>query len=165
MASVESRSGEWAAWQRQQLWFFALKFTRRRERISFWLPGLEGSLAATPTTPGWSLGTIYYHTSGTRRGRPRRHANFKSERFSPTVNINLNLNLSGRPIYSSSLRLTPRDAAVRRPSVDDFSRRLRQKHRKPRGTLTATAGPIVTTRTGFLEDALTSMEICIRRSN
>jgi hypothetical protein len=31
--------------------------------ISFWLPGLYGSLAATPTTPGWSLGAIYYHTT------------------------------------------------------------------------------------------------------
>src|SRR5262249_32791427 len=31
--------------------------------ISFWLPGAFGSLAATPTTPGWALGTIYLHTS------------------------------------------------------------------------------------------------------
>ena len=30
--------------------------------ISFWLPGQYGSLAATPTTPGWALGAIYYHT-------------------------------------------------------------------------------------------------------
>src|SRR6266550_3402438 len=29
--------------------------------ISFWLPGAFGSLAATPLTPGWSLGTIYLH--------------------------------------------------------------------------------------------------------
>ena len=26
--------------------------------ISFWLPGLYGSLSATPTTPGWSVATI-----------------------------------------------------------------------------------------------------------
>jgi len=31
--------------------------------ISFWLPGAFGSLAATPTTPGWALGTIYLHSS------------------------------------------------------------------------------------------------------
>ena len=31
--------------------------------ISFWLPGTFGSLAATPGTPGWALGTIYYHTT------------------------------------------------------------------------------------------------------
>lgn len=31
--------------------------------ISFWIPGFMGSLAATPQQPGWSLATIYYHTS------------------------------------------------------------------------------------------------------
>ncbi len=31
--------------------------------ISFWLPGAFGSLAATPVTPGWAMGTIYLHNS------------------------------------------------------------------------------------------------------
>ena len=31
--------------------------------VSFWLPGIYGSLAAVPQQPGWSVGTIYYHTS------------------------------------------------------------------------------------------------------
>ena len=31
--------------------------------VSFWIPGLFGSLAAVPVTPGFSLATIYYHTS------------------------------------------------------------------------------------------------------
>ena len=31
--------------------------------VSFWIPGFFGSLAATPLQPGWSIGTIYYHTS------------------------------------------------------------------------------------------------------
>ena len=29
--------------------------------LSFWLPGTFGSLAATPTTPGWAYSTIYLH--------------------------------------------------------------------------------------------------------
>ena len=29
--------------------------------LSFWLPGAFGSLAATPTTPGWAYETIYLH--------------------------------------------------------------------------------------------------------
>jgi len=33
--------------------------------VSFWIPGLYGSLAATPQVPGWSVATIYYHTSVT----------------------------------------------------------------------------------------------------
>lgn len=31
--------------------------------VSFWLPGTFGSLAAVPTTPGWSIAGFYYHTS------------------------------------------------------------------------------------------------------
>ena len=31
--------------------------------VSFWIPGFFGSLAATPQQPGWSVATIYYHTS------------------------------------------------------------------------------------------------------
>jgi hypothetical protein len=31
--------------------------------ISFWLPGMFGSLAAAPAQPGWSFAAIYYHTS------------------------------------------------------------------------------------------------------
>lgn len=31
--------------------------------VSFWLPGQFGSLAATPQTPGFTLGGVYYHTS------------------------------------------------------------------------------------------------------
>lgn len=31
--------------------------------VSFWLPGTFGSLAAVPQQPGWSLATVYYHTS------------------------------------------------------------------------------------------------------
>jgi hypothetical protein len=31
--------------------------------VSFWLPGLFGSLAAAPGQPGWSWTTLYYHTT------------------------------------------------------------------------------------------------------
>ena len=31
--------------------------------ISFWLPGLSGSLAAVPSTPGWSVAAIYHNTA------------------------------------------------------------------------------------------------------
>jgi len=30
--------------------------------ISFWLPGLFGSLAAAPGVPGWAWSTVYIHT-------------------------------------------------------------------------------------------------------
>jgi hypothetical protein len=31
--------------------------------VSFWLPGLFGSLAAAPSQPGWTYTAVYYHTS------------------------------------------------------------------------------------------------------
>lgn len=31
--------------------------------VSFWLPGTFGSLAATPSEPGWSAASLYIHTS------------------------------------------------------------------------------------------------------
>ena len=31
--------------------------------VSFWIPGFFGSLAATPQVPGFTLATMYYHTS------------------------------------------------------------------------------------------------------
>ncbi len=31
--------------------------------VSFWVPGFFGSLAAAPQQPGWSLASVYYHTT------------------------------------------------------------------------------------------------------
>jgi hypothetical protein len=31
--------------------------------VSFWLPGMFGSLAAAPSQPGWTYSAFYYHTS------------------------------------------------------------------------------------------------------
>ena len=31
--------------------------------VSFWIPGFFGSLAATPQVPGFTVATMYYHTS------------------------------------------------------------------------------------------------------
>jgi len=64
--------------------------------ISFWLPGLYGSLSATPTTPGWSVATIYYHTSVNASGAAAASRQFQVGRFSPTVNVDLNLALGGQ---------------------------------------------------------------------
>lgn len=36
--------------------------------ISFWLPGQFGTLAAAPTTPGWSLPLVYYHVNASDGG-------------------------------------------------------------------------------------------------
>lgn len=64
--------------------------------VSFWLPGTYGSLSAVPTTPGWSLAEIYYHTSVHASGAAAAAREFQIGRFSPNVNINLNLALGAQ---------------------------------------------------------------------
>jgi hypothetical protein len=36
--------------------------------LSFWLPGLFGSMAATPAVPGWAWTQLYYHTEPSASG-------------------------------------------------------------------------------------------------
>ena len=64
--------------------------------ISFWLPGLYGSLAATPATPGWSLAAIYYHANVGASGAAAASREVQIGRFSPTVNVDLNVALRGQ---------------------------------------------------------------------
>jgi hypothetical protein len=62
--------------------------------ISFWLPGLYGSLAATPQQPGWSLPLIYYHTSVSASGAVAAAREVRVENLPLTLNVNLNLNVN-----------------------------------------------------------------------
>ena len=58
--------------------------------VSFWLPGQLGSLAAVPATPGWSLGTVYYHTSVTASGSVTASREIEIGRFPASVNVSSN---------------------------------------------------------------------------
>jgi hypothetical protein len=126
--------------------------------VSFWLPGQYGSLAATPQTPGWALGSIYYHTSVTGSGNVAASREIEVGRFSPTVNVNLNLSLNAQgdlvflaPSYTFATPVFGGQFAVSMASI--FGRSAASIA----GTLTAAAGPLVTTRTGELDSALTSV--------
>ena len=158
MASIESRIRRIGCAATAAALLLCPEVSRADESgISFWVPGLEGSLAAVPTTPGWSLGTIYYHTSVNATGAAAAAREFQVGRFSPTVNINLNLSLSGQadllfvaPTYTFATPVLGGQASMTLAGI--YGRSTASLA----GTLTAAAGPIVTTRTGFLEDALTS---------
>ena len=73
--------------------------------VSFWLPGLFGSLAAVPQQPGWSILTIYWHDSvsaGADVGRAREFTigNIPvsaSANLSARLNSNIDLAWSYRP--------------------------------------------------------------------
>src|SRR5215218_2823860 len=61
--------------------------------VSFWLPGLFGSLAATPQEPGWSLASIYYHTSVSAGADVARSREISIGRFPANLSANVSANL------------------------------------------------------------------------
>jgi len=64
--------------------------------VSFWLPGLFGSLAAVPQQqPGWSLATIYYHTTVSAGSDVSLAREFTIGRIPANLAASLNANLNG----------------------------------------------------------------------
>ncbi len=63
--------------------------------VSFWLPGLFGSLAAVPQQqPGWSAATFYYHTSVSAGGDVALAREFTIGRIPANLTASLNANLN-----------------------------------------------------------------------
>ena len=62
--------------------------------VSFWLPGLFGSLAAVPQQPGWAFTAINYFTPVTASGSVAAAREITIGKFNPTINANLNVNLN-----------------------------------------------------------------------
>jgi hypothetical protein len=62
--------------------------------ISFWIPGFFGSLAAAPQQPGWSLGSIYYHTSVSATGNAALSREITIGRFNPSLNVSVSAPVS-----------------------------------------------------------------------
>src|SRR5260370_1871424 len=62
--------------------------------VSFWLPGFFGSLAATPQQPGWSLATIYYHTTVSAGSDVALARQFQLAKIPLNLTANLNANLT-----------------------------------------------------------------------
>jgi len=65
--------------------------------ISFWIPGFFGSLAATPSTPGWSMTSIYFHDQVSAGGNVARAREFQigniPANLTATVNARVNATL------------------------------------------------------------------------
>jgi len=64
--------------------------------VSFWLPGFFGSLAATPMQPGWSLTSIYYHTSVSEGADVAKALEFRTGRISANLAGSVNASLQAR---------------------------------------------------------------------
>jgi hypothetical protein len=63
--------------------------------VSFWVPGFFGSLAAAPQQPGWSLASIYYHTTVSAGSDVALAREIQIGRIPGSLTANLNASLSG----------------------------------------------------------------------
>ena len=124
---------------------------------SFWFPGQFASLAAVQQTPGWALAVIYYHSGVAAAGSAAAAREILIGRIPATVNVDLNLSLSGRAdLVALAPSYTFATPVFGGQLVVGMSGQFGRAAASIAGTLTAIAGPIVVTRSGMLEGSLTS---------
>jgi hypothetical protein len=121
--------------------------------VPFWLSGQFGSLAATPQVSGWAIGIINYYASVSASGNVAAARLVTINKLPQNVNINLNVNLSGKtdlvfatpnytfatPVFGGQLGVSLGIGAG--PSNAHLS-----------GTLTETLGPFTVTRQGEISE-------------
>ena len=125
--------------------------------VSFWLPGLFGSLAAVPqAAPGWSLLTFSYYTNVSAGSDVSAAREIQIGRFTPTATANLSANLHAQvglewvqPNYTFATPVLGGQATV---GMGAFFGR---SNADLAGTLTTTLGPLVSVRTDNISSAVT----------
>jgi hypothetical protein len=119
--------------------------------ISFWLPGIFGSLAAVPQQPGFTFTVSNYFDSVRASGSVAAERQVTIGRFSPTVNVSLNATVTSKidvaipypnyvfatPVFGGQLALGMFTIAGNNSTAID-------------GTLTLASGPFVLTRQGSI---------------
>jgi len=124
---------------------------------SFWFPGQFASLVAVQQTPGWAFGVYYYHSSVAAAGSAAAAREILTGRIPATVNVDLNLSLSGRAdLVALAPSYTFATPVLGGQLVVGMSGQYGGNAASIAGTLTAIAGPIVVMRSGMLEGSLTS---------
>ena len=117
--------------------------------VSFWLPGIYGSLAATPLQPGWSFAAIGYNTSVSASGATAASREITIGQLPRNVKVNLNVNLNADvalavlvPSYVFATPVLGGQLAVGMMAI------VGHNNTSLDGNLTATAGPLTVTRGG-----------------
>jgi hypothetical protein len=125
--------------------------------VSFWLPGLYGSLAAVPqAAPGWSLYTFNYYASVSAGADVSASREVQIGRFKPTVTVSLSANLNAKvdlqwvqPNYTFA---TPVLAGQLTVSMGEF---VGWQSANLAGTLTATLPPFTLMRSDSISSSVT----------
>jgi len=123
--------------------------------VSFWVPGFFGSLAATPQVPGWTVASIYYHTSVKAGGDIAFARQVSRGQITANFTGNLNANLDARadlgmviPTYVFGTPVLGGQAAV--ALVVPFGRNTASVD----ATLTGAVGPVGFTVSGSRTDSV-----------
>jgi hypothetical protein len=124
--------------------------------VSFWVPGLFGSLAAAPQVPGWQFAAMNYYTNVGASGAAAASREVTIGKLNPTVNVNASVNLHAQadlalfipsyvfatPVFGGQLGLSMLTAAgTNHVDVD--------------GTITAGVRNFAVSRQGSIGDATT----------
>lgn len=124
--------------------------------VSFWVPGLYGSLAAVPQQPGWSFAAINYFTSVGATGNIAAAREVTVGRFNRTVNVNLNVNVHANadivflnPSYVFATPVLGGQLALGMAAI------VGENDTRLSGTITAGVGPFTATRSGSVSDYIT----------
>ncbi len=122
--------------------------------VSFWVPGLFGSLAAVPQQPGFNAAMIYYHTSVDAGKDVAVGKEIEIGRVRANAKINLDVNLKARadlgfvvPSYVFDTRIFGGQFAL--SMLIPFGKQTATID----GTLSASLGPLSVTRQGSIGDS------------
>jgi hypothetical protein len=126
--------------------------------VSFWLPGLFGSLAAAPQQPGWSFVAINYYDSISASGSIAAAREITIGNLNPTVNANLNVNIHANldfvllsPSYVFATPVFGGQAAVSMLGI------VGTNNTNLNGTITAGVGGFTATRQGSISQTTTGV--------
>ena len=128
--------------------------------VSLWLPGFFGSLAASPLQPGWSLTSIYYHTSVSAGADVAKAREITIGRIPVTLNANLSASLDARadlalamPTYTFATPVLGGQATV--GVLGLYGRTSTSLAATLSGTLSTPLGTLPFARSDTISDAVT----------
>lgn len=122
--------------------------------VSFWTPGLFGSLAATPVQPGFNFASVYYHTSVEASGALAAAKQVDTGRLQGTARADLSVNLDARadvlflvPGYTFETLVFGGQLGV------NMAVPVGRQATSLNGVLSESLGPLVVTREGSISDS------------